>query len=157
MPILNPNEVYPDDEVAFTRPLETEWADGTMGLAGSFYSSEEYLESRSHNATVYLQFNAFEVDMVVSFGTNTPQSLVTIRYNDQPLYPEIRGKDLDERDELRVQSPCSYNILHSKEPLNGMIEIITKEGTTQFYAFSFSGCPPLQDSRHSATDQSGSA
>lgn len=158
-PLINLDGYVPDQTAEYQLPTEPEWVDGAIGLQGKFLARPEYVESADVNATLLLSFHATEVNLVlhptpVPDGTGPQRgplrgqgSTVEIRLDGQPLYPEIRGRDVNESDKVVIDQPRMYNLIElqsrltgSRQELEGILEIKAKTGEFQAYAFTFSGC-----------------
>jgi len=146
-PLINPDGYFADQTTAYQLPPEVEWIDGTIGLRGRFTARPEYIESVDNDSTLLLSFHATEVNLVlhpVPVGTgqvpSTQGSTVEIRLDHQPLSTEIRGVGVNEQNEVVIDQPRMYNLIRSETEVRGVLEIKSKQGRFQAYAFTFSGC-----------------
>lgn len=113
--------------------------EGEISLDGAFFSSPEYAESREEGATLSLSFHATEVNVVLEPGIGGPVE-VEILLDSFPLEDNLRGSDIDEESHLVVTRPGVYNLIKSKEVIDGVIQIRAREGNFRAYVFTFSGC-----------------
>lgn len=113
--------------------------EGEISLDGAFFSSAEYVESREEGATLSLSFHATEVNVVLESGIGGHVE-VEILLDDFPLGDDVHGTDVDAQSHVVVSRPDVYNLIKSKEVVDGIIKIRAHEGNFRAYVFAFSGC-----------------
>lgn len=134
---LDNKEGFQKDIVAQYSPPKILQED-TIALSGSFLATSEFAQSQDPTSTLILRFHATEVNLVMApYGKKTT---IEVFFNDQPLNQDIAGKDIESMEKITVDSNRLYNLIKSKEPLNGVIEIRAEKGNFRAYAFTFSGC-----------------
>ena len=99
--------------------------DGDIGLRGEWLVEKEYVESQSPGAQLLLRFHATEVNLVLH--PVGEKAIIEASFNGQSK-------------EVRITNPTIYNLLRSKELMDGILVITAKEGSFRAYAFTFSGC-----------------
>lgn len=134
---IDNKEGYQKDVVAqYTSPEVLQ--EDSIALSGSFLATSEFVESQDPTSTLILCFHATEVNLVLApQGTKIT---IEVFFNEQPLGQEIMGKDVEERERITVTTERLYNLLKSRQPLSGVLEIRAEEGNFRAYAFTFSGC-----------------
>jgi thiol-disulfide isomerase/thioredoxin len=112
--------------------------EGEIALNGAFFASPEYVESREEGATISLSFHAMEVNLVL--GPERDGAKIEILLDDFSLDDDVRGTDVDADGRCAVNRPDMYNLIKSKEVIDGVIKIRAREGNFRAYVFTFSGC-----------------
>ncbi len=112
--------------------------EGEIILEGAFFSSPEYAESREEGATLSLSFHATEINLVLAADVGGAE--VEILLDDFPLVGDVRGTDVDTESRVAVNRPGVYNLIKSKDVIDGVIKIRAHEGNFRAYVFTFSGC-----------------
>lgn len=134
---LSNYEGYAMDRVSnYEKPKSIE--QDSIGLSGSFVARAEYVESNTPGATLYLNFRATEVNLVMAAPKS--KSLVEILLNGKPLPSRIRGLNVEDSGCVTISRSNLYNLIKSDKLVEGVLEIKAKEGAFQAYAFTFSGC-----------------
>lgn len=128
---------YQEDKEAYYEVKE-ELPENSIALNGQFLASGEYVESRQSGSTLFLRFKATEVNLVLK--TVSPKAVVGVTLNTQKIPSSLRGKDVNQEGEVVITEPKMYNLLKSKDLVEGLLSIKAKEGNFQAYAFTFSGC-----------------
>ena len=113
-------------------------SDNSIALSGNFVATPEYIESKDDNSVLNLKFKATEVNLVMQ-PADKPSAL-TIKFEDQTVPKDLRGKDMDPEGLVRVDRPAMYNLIKSTYPVSGTLTLQPKEGNFRAYAFNFSGC-----------------
>jgi len=133
----NPGGYVPDREADYSLP--TKVGDDSIALQGRFLAGSEFLEVADRGAAIYVSFHATEVDLVLMAPQD--QAVVEIYLDDEAITGELRGNDVADNGEMRVDRPRMYNLLSSDEPVIGTLGVKLREGTCRAYVFTFSGCP----------------
>lgn len=124
---LTSEQKYKEDgEETYVAPEHID--DDSIALDGTFFTSHEFVESREENSSLLLKFRATEVNLVLHPVEDT--CVVSIKLNGRQL------KD------ITITTPTLYNLVQSKDLVEGTLEIVAKQGNFQAYAFTFSGCTP---------------
>jgi len=109
----------------------------SIALAGDWDARSEHVESIVSDSTIYLHFQATEVNVVLAPVDNL--SVVEVKLNGKELLPEVAGKDVD-RGDVIVSGPRMYNLVKSDQPIEAILTLRAKESNFRAYAFTFSGC-----------------
>jgi len=112
--------------------------DDSIGLSGKWRVGDEYLESVSDNAEVYLNFQAKEVNLIASSAKEEVSAEIKIDDN-IPIVGEA-GKNLNLAGEVNIKSPSIYQILNSKKSKRSTLKMLVRKGGVRIYSFSFYGC-----------------
>lgn len=128
---------YEHDQIKTYRPPE-EMPQDSIALSGRFLATKEYIESSELGATLFLRFRATEVNVVLH--TVSGEAIVDISLDSKPLGERL-GKDVSENNEITIKEPTLYNLLKSRDLVEGILSITAKKGAFRAYAFTFSGCP----------------
>ncbi|MCK9352499.1 MAG: redoxin family protein [Candidatus Pacebacteria bacterium] len=123
-------EVYKND---------SDGSEGKIQLNGPFFSSGEYVESRSPNASVSLPCRGTEVNLVMSHTGKDPVT-VDVLWNREPISAEMRGGDVSVESTVTVDRPGLFHLIKAGKEIEGVIEIRSKTGNFRAHAFTFSGC-----------------
>jgi thiol-disulfide isomerase/thioredoxin len=110
----------------------------SLSLSGKFMSTYEYVETKKEGAAILLQFQATEVNLVMSPSNKKATAMVL--FNSQPILSNIKGADIDENGLINVARPRLYNLLKSDMVIDGVLAVQAVKGGFQAYAFTFSGC-----------------
>ncbi|OQA02698.1 MAG: hypothetical protein BWY68_00930 [bacterium ADurb.Bin400] len=121
----------------------------TIALDGLFLAKPDYIESKGVGATMFLQFHATEVNLVIESPEQSAEVEVTL--NGSALPDNYRGTDLADIATVNVHEPAMYNLVKSDEPVQGIMAVRAKRGSFRAYAFTFSGCAPTKP--RNATDE----
>ncbi len=134
---MNPEGYWENQFFDYSEP--DKMPENSIGLAGKWLATEEYIESSEENALLKLNFKATEVNLIMrpegKFFTKAQ-----VLFNNKPLPQEIRGLDIKFYSEVEIGKATVYNLLKSKIPTEGILKIIPKKGNFQAYAFTFFGC-----------------
>ena len=120
--ISNPGGYY-QDRINDYVSLEV-IAQDTIALQGKFLATREYVQSEEEGATLYLNFRATEVNLVMKPAND--RATIEIMLN---------GKRLKE---LTIESATMYNLIKSKTPLSGILSIKAVASKFQAYVFYLS-------------------
>lgn len=112
--------------------------EGEIALDGAFFASPEYVESREDGAALSLSFHAAEVNLVLASERGVAE--IEVSLDDFSLDDDARGADVDAESRIAINRPGVYNLIKSKEVINGVIKIRAREGNFRAYVFTFSGC-----------------
>lgn len=132
------NELSYTEEEEYAYQAPDSLREGEISLDGAFFSSAEYVESREEGATLSLSFHATEVNVVLASERGDAE--VEILLDDFPLGDDVCGADVNTESCVVVNRPGVYNIIKSKDVINGVIKIRANEGNFRAYVFAFSGC-----------------
>jgi len=110
----------------------------SIALLGTFVAKPEYVESAGEGATVFLQFRATEVNLVLK--PVEAEAKVKLTFNGKTLPKQIAGRDVSESGEVLITKSTVYNLILSDHPLDGILGITRESGDFQAYTFTFSGC-----------------
>lgn len=119
---------------AKTDSLETD----RFSLSGQFLLMSEFVESCNYNSSLYLNFSATEVNLVIIPVEESCK--LKISFNGSDLLKKHYGKDLTEDGFLEVSEERMFTILKSKEGISGELCLNPLEGNFRAFAFTFSGC-----------------
>lgn len=128
---------YVYDSAADYAALKTLSRD-SIALNGKFIARPEFVESAAEGAALLLRFSATEVNLVLHAVGEWAD--VEIMLDGKPVPAEIRGRDISEAGEVKIQAPTLYNLLKSAGLVEGVLTIRAKSGNFRAYAFTFSGC-----------------
>lgn len=134
-----PEKFIIDKETDYVKPRDVE--PDSVALDGKFISRKEFLFSKSKGSIILLHFSASKANLVC--GSKNKAKLRVI-VNNQKVDSLIRGRDLNQNDEVLVDSYKMYELIDSNFPLSGVMEIILEEGEFESYAFTFSSCMDLK-------------
>lgn len=109
-----------------------------LALKGSFLAKEEFVESRAPGASILINFQGTEVNLVLSAASNTTK--IALKLDEKNLNQNALGRDVNLEGEVEVKKPRMYNLIKSNTPLNGVLKVEAVEGNFRAYAFTFSGC-----------------
>jgi hypothetical protein len=109
----------------------------SVALAGEFLATPEYVQSAGPDSTLYLDFHATEVNVVLSALDGLTK--LEVKLNGKPIPDEIKGADLS-NSELIIKEPRMYRALKSDKLIQGTLSVKVIEGRFQAFAFTFSGC-----------------
>ena len=109
-----------------------------IALGGKFIAQSEYIEAVEVGSEILLNFQATEVNLVMSPVDET--AIVEIRLNSEPLNDDNRGHDVGKNSEVPITKSTLYNLFKSELPVTSILSIIVKKGSFRAYAFTFSGC-----------------
>lgn len=109
-----------------------------IALAGRFLAEREYVESREEDATLCLNFQASEINLVMAAVTE--DVVLEIKLNNQPLPLGFCGDDVNEKGEVMVREARMYRLLKTLPVFAGLLTVTAKKGSFRAYAFTFSGC-----------------
>ncbi len=133
--LSNPS-YYNDQEAEYFLPEVL--MEDSIALAGKFFASYEYVESRQEKSAMFLDFTATEVNLVMR-----PVEVIAeieIWLNDHIIAEEMSGKDICSSGIVKVNEPKMYNLLKSSFLTDGVLKVVAKKNNFQAYAFTFSGC-----------------
>lgn len=126
-----------DTEEAYTH-INANTEEGKLRLHGPFLATSEYLESRSHDASITLACRGTEINLVMSHSGK--EAIVQILWNREVMSNEVRGKDVEKDGSLIVNRSGMFNLLRAEREMVGTIEVKASHGNFRAYAFTFSGC-----------------
>lgn len=113
----------------------------SIALAGKFKASKEYLESNIQGTApvVSLNFTATEVCLVAEASND--EAIIEVLLNGKPLKKESRGKNLDDKNQVKLKGPALYQLIKNKsKPEKGILTIKGIKGDCKLYALRFYGC-----------------
>lgn len=135
--VLSNEEGYKHDQVyPYQEPLVTKL--NSISLSGQFLATQEYVESVEKGATLFLNFEGTQVNIVLTKRTET--AVVEILLNGEKLPLEVRGDDVSEDSTVNIQESRMYNIFLNNTITSGMLMIKALGGNFQAFNFTFSGC-----------------
>lgn len=134
--LANP-EGYRENEV-FEYKLPENLKENEIALSGSFLATGEFVQSSKLGASLYLNFKATEVNLVLT--SSDTKAAIEVKLNDELPEPEIRGTNVDELGEVKITQPTMYNLIKSKDLVTGILKVASLKGRFQAFAFTFSGC-----------------
>jgi len=109
-----------------------------MALEGEFFSAPGYIQTQKVGSSIYLNFNATEIDLVMEpFGK---EATAEVMLEGKPLPKEIRGRDVNDLGNAAIAEYKAYNILKADFPVSGVLKIRLREGKFKAYDLAFSGC-----------------
>lgn len=129
-------EGYQHDKIALYRPPE-EMPQDSIALSGKFIARSEYVESAASDSTLFLRFRATEINLVLSSVSD--ETIIDVSVDNKPLGERL-GDDVATNNEVVVKAPTLYNLLKSRELVEGVLALTAKKGAFRAYAFTFSGC-----------------
>lgn len=133
--ILSNNEGYVfDREADYKRPEEIKI--DSIALSGKFLAKSEFVETKSKDSEILLNFMATEVNLVLSDNG----SKVQVFLNKKPIDNNMAGKDVDRLGQLTIKESRMYNLLKSSTLMEGILTVKPVSGSFKAYAFTFSGC-----------------
>ncbi|MEI6845665.1 MAG: hypothetical protein WCK36_01295, partial [Candidatus Firestonebacteria bacterium] len=80
----------------------------SLVLTGKYKAAKEYFETESAGAGAALNFTATEVNIVAEASSD--EALLEVMFNGKPVKNEIRGKNLDDKSQLKLKGPCLYQL-----------------------------------------------
>ncbi len=114
------------------------WFEDRVALDGLFIARTEYVETRETGATIVLDFQATDVNLVLEpVGSS---SRVKIMFDEEDLGYDIRGEDVNDESILTIKSARMYNLIKQSRVLHGSLRIEAVDGFFRAYAFTFSSC-----------------
>ena len=67
------------------------------------------------------------------------EAIIDVSVDNKPLGERL-GKDVEKNNEVHVKASTLYNLLTSRELVEGVLALTSKKGAFRAYAFTFSGC-----------------
>jgi thiol-disulfide isomerase/thioredoxin len=113
----------------------------TVRLNGAFTGALEWLAAAANGATVTVDYTARDVYAVLAppAGTVAPQR-IEVRWNDKPVPPERRGKDVREAGGVTyvdVGADDLYHLLTGPAPGRGRVTLVAMKPGVRFFTFTF--------------------
>lgn len=108
--------------------------DNAWALQGSWIISSDQITSAQANASLKINFYASHVYLVMGNGKNQPIK-VNVLFNGKPLIVD-KGNDV-KNSQVMVDHYRLYEILSSKNPRHGILEIISSTPGLEVYTFTF--------------------
>ena len=111
----------------------------SIALTGKFKTAKEYLESDGKEAVIALNFTGLEVNLVAEAVND--EATLEILLNGKPIKKEAKGKNLDDKNQLKIKNPGLYQVIKNKtKPEKGILTIKGLKGEYKLYALRFYGC-----------------
>lgn len=132
----NSSGYVPDKDALYKRPRII--PQNEMALEGEFFSAPAYIQTQKVGSSIYLNFNATEIDVVIEpFGK---EATAEVMLEGKLLPKEIRGGDVDDLGNVHVAGYRAYKIIKADFPVSGILKLRSKEGKFKAYDLTFSGC-----------------
>lgn len=112
----------------------------SVALLGKFLVKDKYAEAQSSVSSILLNFKGTEVNIVTENDEDEVPTL-EILLDNKPMPKNIRGLDVNEKSQVEVGEPRMYNLIKSKTPVSGILNVRSIDATFRAYTFTFSGCP----------------
>lgn len=109
----------------------------SSALLGDFDAKPEYIESFGDGGAIFLNFNATEVNLVMSPIDRL--AAVHLELDGIEIPEQMYGSDVDMGDAIISESRM-YSLLKSDIPIKGILKIGIQKSNIRAYAFTFSGC-----------------
>lgn len=109
--------------------------EGHFALQGDWKIEKEFIESRSKNSSIKLNFSAKKVFMVLGKSGTKPVK-VKVLLNGKEIDPANYGSDMV-NGEITVKDYRLYNLLNLQNKTSGILEVIISDRSLRAYAFTF--------------------